>query len=604
MIQLERMTWSNWFSYGKDNSIDFTESGLTQLIGANGSGKTSIPLILEETLYGKNSKGIKKQDIPNRLNPKEPLTSEIKFHVDDEEYIVKLKRQSTLKLQLFKNGKDISSHTATNTYKKLEEILVYDFKTFNQIIYQSSKANLYFLTSTDSQRKAFLVTLFNLNKYLKILDIFKDKYKKLSQQYSKAEGTCEVLRKWIDKHKVMDLKEKNSLPIPKPLLDIAKNLVKVENNLKELDNINGKIRKNNDYIKMLKALDINSLAEAIDKPDINIREDLQKQINIANHEIKDLTNIIDKWNKLSKENTCPTCSSIIDRDNIYKLISDYESEIAVYTLNRDKCKRQLILFKGMEDKYNEHKKVTLEFESLTARIDRSLDTEMLDKIQLTKQLKELKEIVSSHEFEMKKVNKHNMEVAEHNSKVKVIQGQLIEYDNALTEALENLIAVEDELTTTDILRKAFSPSGFINYKLESLVSDLQTEINNYLEEFSDGMFQLIFSIKGDKLNINISNNSNTVEINSLSSGELAKVNISTLLAIRKLMLDISKTKINLLFLDEIMGVLDQHSREKLIEMLLEEKDLNTYLVSHAYTHPLLNKLNVFKTKGISRLESG
>jgi hypothetical protein len=29
-------------------------------------GKSSIPLIIEEALYNKNSKGIKKADIPNR----------------------------------------------------------------------------------------------------------------------------------------------------------------------------------------------------------------------------------------------------------------------------------------------------------------------------------------------------------------------------------------------------------------------------------------------------------------------------------------------------------------------------------------------------------
>jgi DNA repair exonuclease SbcCD ATPase subunit len=89
---------------------------------------------------------------------------------------------------------------------------------------------------------------------------------------------------------------------------------------------------------------------------------------------------------------------------------------------------------------------------------------------------------------------------------------------------------------------------------------------------------------------------------ALSSGELARVNTSTLLAIRKLMSSISTSKINVLFLDEVINVLDDQGKEKLVEVLLQEEDLNTYLVSHGWTHPLLDKIEVIKSSNISRLE--
>ena len=60
------MKWSNCFSYGTDNELSLEDNTVTQLIGTNGMGKSSIPLIIEEALYNKNSKGIKKADIPNR----------------------------------------------------------------------------------------------------------------------------------------------------------------------------------------------------------------------------------------------------------------------------------------------------------------------------------------------------------------------------------------------------------------------------------------------------------------------------------------------------------------------------------------------------------
>ena len=67
MIILKKLTWDNCFSYGKDNTLNLNDSNLTQLVGTNGQGKSSIPLIIEEVLYNKNSKGIKKADIQNRF---------------------------------------------------------------------------------------------------------------------------------------------------------------------------------------------------------------------------------------------------------------------------------------------------------------------------------------------------------------------------------------------------------------------------------------------------------------------------------------------------------------------------------------------------------
>ena len=66
MITLKQLRFSNCFSYGENNIFSFVTSALMQLVGKNGHGKSSVALILEEVLYNKNSKGIKKSDILNR----------------------------------------------------------------------------------------------------------------------------------------------------------------------------------------------------------------------------------------------------------------------------------------------------------------------------------------------------------------------------------------------------------------------------------------------------------------------------------------------------------------------------------------------------------
>ena len=68
------------------------------------------------------------------------------------------------------------------------------------------------------------------------------------------------------------------------------------------------------------------------------------------------------------------------------------------------------------------------------------------------------------------------------------------------------------------------------------------------------------------------------------------------------MSSISKSRINVLFLDEVINVLDEVGREKMVEVLLGEENLNTYVVSHGWTHPLLDKIEVVKRENVSALE--
>ena len=50
MITLKQLKWSNCFSYGSDNELQLDDNIVTQIIGTNGMGKSSIPLIIEEIL--------------------------------------------------------------------------------------------------------------------------------------------------------------------------------------------------------------------------------------------------------------------------------------------------------------------------------------------------------------------------------------------------------------------------------------------------------------------------------------------------------------------------------------------------------------------------
>ena len=601
MIILKKMKWSNWFSYGNGNEIDFEKDTVTQILGVNGSGKSSISLILEEILYGKNSKGAKKQDIPNRETEDKTLYGEVILEVDGIVYTVILNRKSSIKLTLLRDGIDISEHTSTGTYKLIEKIIGLDFKTFSQLIYQSSKDSLQFLTATDSQRKNFLISLFNLDKYVRIHNITKDVYKEISKVYANLEGSCNTLQKWIDKHESIPLVEQVIQPdIESPDSEI-KEISIIESKIASIDSENKKRTTNNEYKNMLANINIDDLANAVEMPTGG--QELLVQKRMSESEVtKDKKELSDL--KTLKDSICSKCRQPVDIKLKNEMIDQHLSSIEKHTAIINELNARIDKLKKENIIYKKHVAATEEFEKLSLLIDNSIPEEMLYEEDLLENISKLKSKVNTIKKQITERIDNNRKASEHNSKIKVISSQLQEYKEQLEKEYEELLDVEDLLTSLDILRKSFSTTGLVSYKIEFLVKDLENEINKYLQDFSDGRFLFNFILKGEKLNIEITDNGNSIDISLLSSGELARVNVSTLLAIRKMMSNISKAKINILFLDEILGVLDAFGKDKLIEVLLSEVDLNTFIVSHEYSHPLLNKLIAIKEKKISRLEHG
>ena len=213
MIILQKLKWDNCFSYGAGNEIDLSESTLTQLVGTNGVGKSSIPLILEEVLFNKNSKNVKKADIANRY-VNNGYNISLSFTVDSSEYVISVNRKSALKCKLTKNGEDISSHTASNTYKTLGDILGIDFKTFSQLVYQNTNASLQFLTATDTNRKKFLIDLLKLDDYVAYFETFKEAVRVASTTITSEQAKIATIEKWLSDNFLEDtsLLEKMILP--------------------------------------------------------------------------------------------------------------------------------------------------------------------------------------------------------------------------------------------------------------------------------------------------------------------------------------------------------------------------------------------------------
>ena len=207
-IVLNNLKFSNMFSYSqKENSINFNNNKITQLTAPNGSGKSSIALILQEVLFNKNIKGIKKADIINRWAKVKTWWAELDFFVDDKPYSIKIKRTGTKsEVSFHQDNKDLSEHKVLDTYKSIQELLNLDFNIFSQLTYQSSIDLLEFLKATDTNRKKFLINLFNLEKYIKIGEVLKIKLTSTLKGRVLLQGELNTINNFLDSTSIAEKK--------------------------------------------------------------------------------------------------------------------------------------------------------------------------------------------------------------------------------------------------------------------------------------------------------------------------------------------------------------------------------------------------------------
>ena len=597
MITLKQLQWNNCFSYGSDNELLLDDNTVTQIIGTNGTGKSSIPLIIEEALYNKNSKGIKKADIPNRYIGN-GYNIRLTFTKDEDTYVVSIDRKTSVKVKLEKNGEDISSHTATNTYKTIQDTIGVDFKTFSQLVYQNTNASLQFLTATDTNRKKFLIDLLHLENYVELFDIFKEAARVVSLEINGIQAKLDTIEKWLADNKLGD---SNILPMLDLPISSDEDEKQFRHLTKEIENIsekNKKISKNNQLRHLLGQINLQE-AQNCKVTEKKSYDSLQAQVGTHSQVAAGSQRLIEKLNKLG--DVCPTCEQEVDPTFKQALVQTETKKVTDAEKEIERITEEIVHIKNDNEKYEKARKVESDWKDLYRSIDKSLPPTLLDKQELESRLQSVRAQLLERKSELENTAKENERRTRHNTRITVIQEQTDAFLKELAEFQDVLGKQEGLLSNLEILKKSFSTNGLLAYKIENLVKELEELANTYLAELSDGRFTLEFVVSNDKLNVQVEDDGKIVDILALSSGELARVNTATLIAIRKLMSSISKSRLNILFLDEVIAVLDDTGREKLVEVLLNE-DLNTYIVSHGWTHPLLEKKEVVKEENISRLE--
>ncbi len=344
------LEFSNMFVYGPNNKINFTKLPINDIVGLfapNSFGKSSFIDIILFSLYDNFSRNIynKHRTIPSYIvnNNSKWFETKIRFKLGNDIYcihkkgVVKGKSNSktgkAISFEIYSFTKNELILTRKDRFETIEEISKiigsYDDFCLTSLFLQNKEKNFYELSSTD--RKAFLYNMFNLDKFDKMHDIYKNEEKSLKALKDDIEN--KVLNIDID-----DILEN---------IDNDKQIIKKHNNkIVKYIEIKKKLNRKKDKLILLLNNDVNIDYDNTLKIDDLIW--LKRNLNICNFIIDNYVIFNNEYNNAQSINIKILFDSIICKeDNDINVDFNKINENNLFLLNEESIKINYNIYKDI-----------------------------------------------------------------------------------------------------------------------------------------------------------------------------------------------------------------------------------------------------------------
>jgi DNA repair exonuclease SbcCD ATPase subunit len=248
-----KFTFSNMFSYGEDNKIDFSKvSGLMGLFAPNAAGKSSLFDAISFCLFDKCSRAFKAQNILN--NRKSEFECQLHFQVDGIDFHIKRTAKTINKgknvkvdVQFWKEEGGIT--TSLNGTERRDTNVVIEqyvgkYEDFVLTALSLQGNNSIFIDKSQSERKDLLAQFMGLNIFDKLYETAIEDNKEVSvliKNFKKTDFTSELAEKGLEKQtkkselrgleKALESRTIDVTDLSDKILGLTKELVPVDGNL-------------------------------------------------------------------------------------------------------------------------------------------------------------------------------------------------------------------------------------------------------------------------------------------------------------------------------------------------------------------------------------
>ena len=521
MIKIKHLD-INTFKLLKDTEISFEDkSGIISLEGSNldnplfqsnSVGKSTLPDVILQGLFGKNLANITIEKMGNLYTGQKPAVT-ITVERDGIDYVIKNDYENNL-CKIYKDGVLLDFTRKKDVLSEMEDILGLSFFLFSQLIYVSpSTQSLFSNVSNDAQSK-FIQSLLSI-------EFINDINKKSSADLKTYKGEVNMQIKEINMYQqqVENLSKQLDLVPTFDKTDFTELINTLSADISRQDDMREIIKKNYDKVK--KEL------EQITKQEIELKS-----------ELKHLESALNKEEALIKVGNCPTCQQSTD-----KLLPKTDKSL-IKNLKKD----IETIFEKVLVKKAELKTIEEELSKVASEIS-----------------------VNRNTLQQYKAGKDNQADAE---KQESIRDSLVEQRtdaiNMLINKQAELTELEDKVYILELISQSTSSKGFIKERVELFLALFNSELYELGKELLGTNYKIsINKSKNVGFELFVDDSEIILNYNSLSSGFKSRVMLLISLALNKTVEILTGISINVLFLDEILSAVDATGVES-ISLLLNK----------------------------------
>ena len=559
MIKIKHLD-INTFKLLKDTEISFEDkSGIISLEGSNldnplfqsnSVGKSTLPDVILQGLFGKNLANITIEKMGNLYTGQKPAVT-ITVERDGIDYVIKNDYENNL-CKIYKDGVLLDFTRKKDVLSEMEDILGLSFFLFSQLIYVSpSTQSLFSNVSNDAQSK-FIQSLLSI-------EFINDINKKSSADLKTYKGEVNMQIKEINlyQQQVENLSKQLDLVPTFDKTDFTELINTLSADISRQDDMREIIKKNYDKVK--KEL------EQITKQEIELKSEL-KHLEIA----------LSKELDLIAKGDCPTCGQSTTKLSIKtdkSLLKNLKKDIET-------------IFEKVLVKKAELKTIEEELSKIASEIS-----------------------VNRSTLQQYKVGRENQTNAE---KQESIRDSLLEQRtnaiNLLITKQAELTELEDKVYILELISQSTSSKGYIKERVELFLALFNSELYELGKELLGTNYKIsINKSKNVGFELFVDDSEITLNYNSLSSGFKSRVMLLISLALNKTVEILTGISINVLFLDEILSAVDATGVESISLLLNKIKhkfpDKLIFIVSHNQTIKNVdNILTVTRQNDASKLE--
>ena len=289
---IKRMKFSNVFSYGEDNVINFDKlRGLTGIFSANASGKSSLLYTILTAFFNMSTRASRGNIVDVINKNKDIATIDVEFFIDNKEYLIRreIKRtkkdpnraKNTIEFYEVVGGElnNIMGTANTNATEKQIRGMLGSFEEHAMTTFSQQFDATSFIDYNQSSRKELL------SKFLG-LDIIENLYQSVKEETSALRRTLTEYKKYDYKIIEREYEEKEDR-LQSELIELGEKKEELYYNLKEK---NEKINKLHTQLKNTEGidLDVEELNDELEYCDSEI-ENINNDIKTHHNTIEDTT---------------------------------------------------------------------------------------------------------------------------------------------------------------------------------------------------------------------------------------------------------------------------------------------------------------------------